>query len=589
MYPALLSRRFRLPRLPSILRNCRFISGAFGGVDLLRLAVFGLLMALSFGAGPGAAAEADDPFALAFKAAQEAQASVTSAALSQLGARFAAGSGDLAHKVRERQDLVARWRTLDRALVATSADDTARAAELKRDGDEVKRQVDRVEAELAARFPEFAELSRPRPLDEAEVRALLEPGETLLMVFAAQKSTHVFAINRDTRLWHRAAISHEQLVASVRHLRAGLDPRTATLRGAGAIDETADAGDSPVAPAEPGQFDLAAAHELYQLLLAPVAGALGGNARLLIATEAPLDALPFHVLLTEPPDPGLTGSRALGRAPWLLRRHSIVMLPGVGSLKALRANRPARAGGEAFRGFGAPRLAGPKLALRGGGGGDVSARFFARDRLADVDAVRRLSPLPETAGELKRLATALGADPARAIQIDDAATETAVKTADLSGARILAFATHGLVAGEIKGLAEPALVFTPPAEASDLDDGLLTASEAANLKLSADWVVLSACNTASSDGEPGADGLSGLARAFFYAGARALIVSHWPVRDDAAARITTGTFAALAAEPGLAKAEAFRRSMLALIEDGSDPGLAHPSVWAPFVVVGEGR
>ena len=80
----------------------------------------------------------------------------------------------------------------------------------------------------------------------------------------------------------------------------------------------------------------------------------------------------------------------------------------------------------------------------------------------------------------------------------------------------------------MKGLGEPALVLTIPKEATPLDDGLLTANEIAQLKLNADWVVLSACNTAAGD-KPGAEALSGLARTFFYAGTRALLVSHWAV------------------------------------------------------------
>jgi CHAT domain-containing protein len=156
----------------------------------------------------------------------------------------------------------------------------------------------------------------------------------------------------------------------------------------------------------------------------------------------------------------------------------------------------------------------------------------------------------------------------------------------LAGYRIVHFATHGLIAGELKGLAEPALVLTPPAEANDTDDGLLTASEVAQLKLNADWVVLSACNTAAA-GPQGAEALSGLARAFFYAGARALLVSHWPVNSDAAVRLTTKAFAELRADPKIGRAEAMRRSMIDVTTRGTDQE-NHPAYWAPFVVVGEG-
>ncbi len=107
------------------------------------------------------------------------------------------------------------------------------------------------------------------------------------------------------------------------------------------------------------------------------------------------------------------------------------------------------------------------------------------------------------------------------------------------------------------------------------DDGLLTASEVAQLKLDADWVILSACNTASADGTPGAQGLSGLAKAFFYAGSRALLVSHWPVVSDAAVAITTRMLAE-AAKPGVGRAEAHRRAMMAMIDDKDRPHYAHP-------------
>ena len=155
----------------------------------------------------------------------------------------------------------------------------------------------------------------------------------------------------------------------------------------------------------------------------------------------------------------------------------------------------------------------------------------------------------------------------------------------MTSARVVAFATHGLIAGELKGLSEPGLVFSPPVKGTDRDDGFLTASEVAQLKLNADWGILAACNTAAPDGTPGAEGLSGLAKAFFYAGTRSLLVSHWPVQSEAATALTTGMF--LTRTTG--RSEALKRSMMAFLEPQEKPHLAHPAFWAPFSIVGEGR
>jgi CHAT domain-containing protein len=130
------------------------------------------------------------------------------------------------------------------------------------------------------------------------------------------------------------------------------------------------------------------------------------------------------------------------------------------------------------------------------------------------------------------------------------------------------------------------LVLTIPENPSEEDDGLLRASDVATLKMNADFVVLSACNTAAGD-KPGAEALSGLARAFFYAGARSLIVSNWEVDSKATIALMTELFNALKRDPHLSHAEALRLSMLKMISNPSKPEWAQPKFWAPFIVVGE--
>jgi CHAT domain-containing protein len=189
---------------------------------------------------------------------------------------------------------------------------------------------------------------------------------------------------------------------------------------------------------------------------------------------------------------------------------------------------------------------------------------------------------------------ALKADPVADVFLGLQASESQVKAAGLSDRKVVMFATHGLVPGDLNGLTQPALALTSPAVASNEGDGLLTMDEVLGLRLDADWVVLSACNTATGDGA-GAEAISGLGRAFFYAGTRALLVSNWPVETTSARVLTTDLFARQAADSGLARAKAMQQAMLALI-DG--PGFveggrtvfsyAHPIFWAPFSVVGDG-
>jgi CHAT domain-containing protein len=284
----------------------------------------------------------------------------------------------------------------------------------------------------------------------------------------------------------------------------------------------------------------------------------------------------------------------------------------VTSLGALRNVAKVSKAPEPFLGFGNPLLSGPYGDDREAWNKQVCAKIPAgtkskitiaaralhqpslfRGTLADVEQLRTQWPLPETADELCSVAATLGAQ-ASAVNLGEQATEARVKQLSASGAlakaRVVHFATHGLLAGETEmvtgSTSEPALMLTPPKAATDEDDGLLTASEVAQLQLDADWVVLSACNTASA-GQSGGEDLSGLARAFFYAGARALLVSHWYVNSTATVELISRTFAALKAEPRIGRAEALRRAMTALIsEDGGKK--AHPSRWAPFIVVGEG-
>ncbi len=160
---------------------------------------------------------------------------------------------------------------------------------------------------------------------------------------------------------------------------------------------------------------------------------------------------------------------------------------------------------------------------------------------------------------------------------------------------MIAFATHGLVPGDLNGLEQPALALTAPDVAGIDGDGLLTMEEILALKLNADWVVLSACNTGAGEGA-GSEAISGLGRAFFYAGARSLLVSNWPVETISARLLTADIFKRSAGNPALTRAEALRQTMLWLMDNAGQSDAsgkteftyAHPMFWAPFALIGDG-
>jgi CHAT domain-containing protein len=342
-------------------------------------------------------------------------------------------------------------------------------------------------------------------------------------------------------------------------------------------------------------FDLAAAHELYVALLGPVEALIKDKPQLIIVPSGPLTALPFHLLVTDEPaiavpQMQINDMAAYRDAAWLVRRHAVTVLPSVANLKALRVFARKGQGTKPMIGFGDPVFAGDQTAASPGQRTAARTRGYSdywhgasvnRARLAEA-----LAPLPDSAEELKAVAAKLGAASGD-IHLGRNATEANVKRLPLADYSVVYFATHGLVAGDVEGLGEPSLALTLPNEASELDDGLLTASEVAQLKLDADWVVLSACNTAAGE-KAGAEALSGLARAFFYAGARALLVSHWRIDSKAATRLATSTFEIMNSNQTIGRAEALRRAMLAYLGDRSDIWNAYPGFWGSFSLVGEG-
>ena len=496
----------------------------------------------------------------AFELAQWALQNEAADALSAMSARFSVGSGELAKLVRADQDLRRdRFSAVRRLDAVEGKPHTTDLKTARMVVAEIDLRLDVMEAALRQKFPDYAKLATPEPLPVAEAQALLGEGQALVLFLDVPQfgnvpgETLVFAMTDKSVRWLSLPLGTPELERRVMRLRCGLD--TTNWREGNKNRETCMALlDVEVTDEQLPPFDAAAAHELYRDLFGSIEDLIQGK-RLLIVPSSALTQLPFEVLVAAKPDDKLPRFEAYKTAVWLGQQQAITILPSVGSLKALRAAKASEAP-EPFAGFGNPLLTGvdstdksawakqecgkpapPKQSRIASLVASIASLF--RGGAVNVEDLRRQPPLPETADELCAVGRGLGVPEAglsKAVHLGKEATVSKVKalsrSGDLARARVVHFATHGLLAGETamfaKNKAEPTLLLTPPAEASEEDNGLLTASEVAQLNLNADWVVMSACNTAGGSAE-GAEALSGLARAFFYAGARALLVSHWPV------------------------------------------------------------
>ena len=528
--------------------------------------------------------------AAAFRLADAARGSGVHRALAAASVRAAANEPGLAKLVRrqqdERKEIAALYRRLaDLRTRPTGEQDAGMLAALTARIEDLRASRTTLAREIEAAFPDYADLVHPKPASVEDVRALLRPDEAMVSIYLGEERAYLWAFPADGSLAFAVAeIGRERVLDQVQVLRLALDNQARTIE-------------------EVPAFRLDIAHDLYRMLLAPVAAGWQGAKSLLVVPHGALGFLPFSLLVTAPAEAVPANAVPFAEyrgVPWLARSHALTTLPTAAALASLRGT--ARVAGErrAFVGFGDPvfSLAAAANGDQGGVGGSRGLALRATPATADLASAQlaRLPRLPDTRAELESIARALGADPARDLFLGPDANEERVKETALDAYRVIAFATHGLVPGDLDSLTQPALALSAPEVTGVAGDGLLTMGEVLRLRLDADWVVLSACNTGSGDGA-GAEAVSGLGRAFFYAGTRAVLVSNWPVHSASAKALTTDIFARQAADPALGRAEALRGAMLALMDGPGHPdpagesalfSYAHPMFWGPFTVVGDG-
>jgi CHAT domain-containing protein len=588
--------REAVPTLLAASRQAEADDG-LAALDRRRQTILNAYLGLLASDADGRGAAASDAAAEAFRIADSVRARGVQRAIAESAARTAIPDPALADLVRREQDARKRIGALFGLLAEVQArpadqQDRDAALRLRTDVDRLRDARAAIRQEIEARFPDYVNLIDPRPATVEETRRLLRAGEGLLATYTTDDRTYVWLVRPDAPVrLHVATAGTREIGDLVARIRLSLEPRGDTL---GTI------------PA----YDLAAAARLHALLLAPLGDTTAGIESLLVVPDGALGQIPLGLLVTRPvPAPSDGGGALFSRyrsVPFLIRDTAVTQLPSVAALGTLRRARPASAARRAFAGFGDPLFSERQVAEARA---DGTLALRAAPSARDVRMQRRSAPetrssvsadlaalprLPDTADEVRSIAAALGADPAADVFLGPAANEQRVRTMDLSDRRVIVFATHGLVPGDLDGLTQPALALSAPQVAGVPGDGLLTLDEILGLRLDADWVVLSACNTAAADGG-GAEAASGLGRAFFYADTRAVLLTNWPVETTSARLLTTDLFRRQAQDPGLGRAQAMRRAMLALIDGrGAEAdgrvlfSYAHPIFWAPFTVVGDG-
>jgi CHAT domain-containing protein/tetratricopeptide (TPR) repeat protein len=454
-----------------------------------------------------------------------------------------------------------------------------------------EKDLARLQKLLRDEFPDYAEITTPKRLTPVGFRERLGANEAVVSFLLGEKVSFVQLIRRDSMRMAKIPEGQASIAETVTTLRRALEIQ------AGSVNE----------------FDAVLAHQLFTRLLGPVQDGLQGVNHLVVIPAGPLASLPFALLVEQAPV--ATGN--YHQTAWLVNRMAISHLPSLNAFFVQRAQKPPASAKQSLLAFGNPSLKGASLlslprvvasrssgqsraAQLGASAKELEGEATAMSALATscrqagpapAEMLSALAPLPETETELKSIARVFGKQGAR-VFLAEQATEPQLRSQALDDYKVIYFATHGLLPGELKCQAEPGLVLTPPAQTPALsnpqareEDGLLEASEIASLRFNADLVVLSACNTAGGSGRFGGDALSGLAESFFHAGARRLLVSHWQVPSKATARLMTRLFETMGPDMAVGPSRSLQAAQLSLIRQ---PQSAHPFFWAAFVLVGDG-
>ena len=517
-----------------------------------------------------------------FELADFLNASSVQQALSDAAVRSGIDVPGLSDIIRKEQDAKGEMTSLLSYLSSQSGEGDARrmtpqvVEQMRVRLRELEAERRKYKDDIAQRFPDYFQLIQPRSPKPSDIAQLLKPDEIFVSVLPMDTETFVWGLNAQGEIhFHRWSMGDKQINVLVDRVRQTLDV----------------AGYGTQAPA----FDAAGSHQIYSGVLGPLEKMLAGKKHLILATSGPLAKLPLAVLVRNP-------YPAKAAPHYLIQDMAVSHVPTASGWLALKRFGKVAPSGRPLVAWGDPVFEVQQLASASAG--SVASTPTPKRAVRSVLEPRtlpqgglesgvmnfvdyaQLAPLPETRDEVMELAQIMGSLPDQDLFLGPKATRQSVlqhsSTGQLAQKQVVVFATHGLLAGDLPNLNQPALAMA--VTSNPADSPLLTLEDVLSLKLNADWVVLSACNTAGADGKA-QEALSGLARGFFYAGSRSLLVTHWSVESESAMLLTTRTFEAYKTQPDLRRAEALRQAMLQTMKDQR---FTHPAFWAPYALVGEG-
>jgi CHAT domain-containing protein len=352
-----------------------------------------------------------------------------------------------------------------------------------------------------------------------------------------------------------------------------LSARIAVLRTTIEPEETSS---RPVLPV----YDVQEAHALYKALIGPISAETAQLKRLVIVPNGPLVALPLEVLVTDETDP--VTDQNYSKVPFLVQKLAISYIPSAQNLVVLRKKtQTSNAPEGSYIGFGNFKPA------------SVSQleQSFPPGRCGnDLEGLKNLQLLPGTQKEVTYIGHSLYNAPPQDIVLGSAFTKATIQATDFSRFRVVHFATHALLPTDLSCRPEPTIIVSADPKAANAESAFLGVDDILSLKLDANLVVLSACNTGPS-GKTTGDSLSGLARSFFFAGARGLLATHWALEDTTGPVLTALTLQSTS--KGLDPVESLQQAKLELINvisrQAGGNSFTHPFAWAPFVLIGDGE